>query len=31
MNVGHLNKILYIYIYKNNIYYDFKEKINLRK
>ena len=26
MNVSHLNKILYIYIYKNNIYYDFKEK-----
>ena len=31
MNVGHLNKILYIYIYINNIYYDFKEKINIRK
>ena len=31
MNVGHLNKILYICIYKNNIYYDFKEKINIRK
>lgn len=31
MNVGHLNKILYVCIYKNNIYYDFKEKINIRK
>ena len=31
MNVGDLNKSLYICIYKNNIYYDFKEKINIRK